>query len=346
MPELQLSVIIPSRDGRELLAACLPPLLADLEALGEAEVIVVDDHSSDDSLSFLREAFPKIRIVALNATSGSTGAAGFAAACNAGAHIARAPTLAFLNNDAEVRLGWSAALLAALDADAHAAIAGGLTLFRTFPPTVNSAGVLVGHSGSAADIGLGARLSAVNLAPRAVAAVSGVSMAARADWFGATGGFEEQLFMYFEDVELCVRAWREGRSVRFTPESVVLHRGAATAGQRQDRLRSYYGSRNRLLVAALCLDRSDLPRAVAVLLAQDLAAVASLAARGQLRAAVMTSRGRARGAGDGLRSLRAARQRRLAKKRYVRDFAELHELGLIAGLGATLREFARLQRLR
>src|SRR5205823_10149878 len=90
-------------------------------------------------------------------------------------------------------------------------IAGGLTLFRSQPERVNSAGIRIAMSGAAIDNGFGRPVQHVDLTERDVAGVSGVSMAVKRDWFRAIGGFDESFSMYFEDADLCLRAWVAGQ---------------------------------------------------------------------------------------------------------------------------------------
>jgi GT2 family glycosyltransferase len=331
-----LSVVVPSRDGRDWLAIALPPLTADLSGLA-GEVIVVDDGSRDGTAAWLLDAFPDVRVV----SPPGEGQAGFAAACNAGARAARAPVLAFLNNDAEVRPGWARALLAELAAHPEAVVVGGLSLRRDAPDLVDSAGIRLSPFGSASDIAIGRPAATVGPESREVAGVSGVNLAVRAAWFADTGGFDEQLFMYFEDVDLCLRAWFGGHTVRFTPAAVVLHAGSATAGIRYAPLRNYYGSRNRIIVAAKSHGRLGALGAIPALLAQDAATILWIGLTGHPRRAWRTARDRTRGARDGLRRAWPAMRH---APRGERTFAELRRAGLTAGWRSSAAEFARIRR--
>ena len=77
------SIIIPTYNGKALLATCLPALRGQTYPADRFEVIVVDDASSDGTLAYLAAEFPEVRVVALAQNSG------FIAACNAGVAVAQ-----------------------------------------------------------------------------------------------------------------------------------------------------------------------------------------------------------------------------------------------------------------
>src|ERR1700754_2933164 len=82
-PRPTLSVVIPTWNGRELLADCLPALERSLDGLDDAEVLVADHDSSDGTGDWLEREWPGVRLVPLGRN------AGFAGAANAGAEAAR-----------------------------------------------------------------------------------------------------------------------------------------------------------------------------------------------------------------------------------------------------------------
>jgi GT2 family glycosyltransferase/glycosyltransferase involved in cell wall biosynthesis len=112
LPELDrprgVSVVIPSRDGKDLLGIVLPEVMAQIASAG-GEVIVVDNGSSDGTADFLRNSFPQV-ICHVNAQPLS-----FARAVNAGIRHARYSHVCLLNNDMTIEAGFFAALLAAFE---------------------------------------------------------------------------------------------------------------------------------------------------------------------------------------------------------------------------------------
>ena len=75
-------------------------------------------------------------------------------------------------------------------------------------------------------------------APRVVSWVTGASMLIRREAFDAIGGFDEGFFLYFEDIDFCLRLSNAGRRVYYDPTVTVLHRrgvSARTAPERASR---------------------------------------------------------------------------------------------------------------
>ena len=103
---LSVSIVIPSFNGVELLKANIPSVTAACDAFrGRSEIIVVDDGSSDRTVSWLRQTFRQIRAVRLPRN------AGFARAANVGIQSASFPFVILLNNDVRVEPDFMAPLL-------------------------------------------------------------------------------------------------------------------------------------------------------------------------------------------------------------------------------------------
>jgi GT2 family glycosyltransferase/glycosyltransferase involved in cell wall biosynthesis len=103
-----VSVVIPSRNGRDLLATLLPEVAAQIGRVG-GEIIVVDNGSSDGTADFLRQAYPTVLLET------SAGPLSFAKAVNAGMRRSRCAQVCLLNNDMVIEDGFFAALLTAFD---------------------------------------------------------------------------------------------------------------------------------------------------------------------------------------------------------------------------------------
>lgn len=236
-----VSVIIPNYNGRRLLDPCLRALLRQTYAQKLIEVILVDDASTDDSVAYVREHYPQVKIVELAHNSG------LAAGCNAGARAAASDLLVMLNNDTEPEPGWLAALVEVAEAHPLAgAVASKMLLFDR-RDTLHNAGDVMGADGIPRNRGVWEIDGGQYDTRTEVFGGCGGGVAYRRDAWEAAGGFDERLFMYLEDVDLAWRLQLLGWQARFAPAARLYHHLSATGG---GTLASYYTGRNTIWVIA------------------------------------------------------------------------------------------------
>jgi len=217
LPRPDCSVVIPSYNGRALLATCLasirrhrPPSLA-------IEVIVADDASTDDTPGWLAVAHPDVRPVRLDRN------AGFCGAANAGIAAAVGKYVQLLNNDTEVTAGWIEAGLAPF-ADPRVGSVAPLVLVRSDPGRVDSAGDSYAAFGWPSKRGHGQDAGHwADRPPDRVFGASGSSAFYRADALRAVGGFDPSFGSYYEDVDLAFRLRWAGHDCAFAPDCRILH---------------------------------------------------------------------------------------------------------------------------
>ncbi|MEK7765560.1 MAG: glycosyltransferase family 2 protein, partial [bacterium] len=225
-----MSVVIPNWNGRALLEVNVPAVLAELErarAAGRAaELIVVDDGSTDDSAAWLRRAHPQVRVIE-RARNG-----GFAAACNLGVRAAAGEIVYLLNSDAEFLPGALSTVPAAFEAPDVFAMAS--LEERGWWPI----GDLRGR-GQAPP--LRARYIRAPLPGRTpVLFASGGHAAFRRSMFLELGGFDERYApFYWEDIDLCWRARRRGWRILLDPRSRVRHAGGGSLLRAAGRVRRW-----------------------------------------------------------------------------------------------------------
>jgi len=237
----RVSVIIPNYNGRRFLDTCLGALLRQTYAEELIEVILVDDASTDDSVAYVRERYPRVKIVELVHNSG------LAAGCNAGARAAAGDLLVMLNNDTEPEAGWLAALVDVAEAHPRVgAVASKMLLFDR-RDTLHNAGDVMGADGIPRNRGVWEIDRGQFDACTEVFGGCGGGVAYRRDAWEATGGFDERLFMYLEDVDLAWRLQLLGWQARFAPAARLYHHLSATGG---GTLASYYTGRNTMWVIA------------------------------------------------------------------------------------------------
>ena len=228
-----VSVIVVNYNGRQHLSRCLSALARQDAA---HEVVLVDNGSDDGSVDLVRRLFVGVRVLSLGRNTG------FAAANNAGARAARGRYLAFLNNDTEPAPTWLMALRAGLDASPDAGFATSRIVYMENPSVVDSAGDVVTRSGGAFKRGHGGPASEL-LEPGYVFGACGAACLFRREVFEEAGGFDEDFFLTYEDVDLSYRAQLLGYRCRYVPDALVAHAGSATIG-RVSRMAVFYGQRN------------------------------------------------------------------------------------------------------
>ena len=250
----QASIVIPTWNGAHHLSICLDALAA--QGLAAAEVIVVDNGSTDDTASVLAR-YPDLKILALPKNLG------FARAVNAGIEASRGEIVVLLNNDTEVAPGWLEALLRPFSDPSVGMTTSKLLLFDD-RARLHTTGDTVGLDGLAANRGFGERDEGQYDEAIEVFGANAAAGAYRQAMLDEIGLFEPAFESYFEDVDLAWRARLAGWDCRFTPDAVVFHHVSATGG---GPYASYRVARNRLWTLARCMPISLLRRHAPVIVA-------------------------------------------------------------------------------
>jgi GT2 family glycosyltransferase len=295
-------VVVLNWNGRAWLERCLQAL--ERQTFREFEVVVVDNASSNNSVPFMRERFPLYRVVALDRN------VGFAAGNNAGAAGASAPYLAFLNNDTEVDPGWLTGLVRAAEAHPNADLVASKIVYMNRPDLVDSAGDSYLRCGGAFKLHHG-QPAATAPGPREVFGACGAAFLIRRDVWEALNGFDEDLFMVYEDVDLSYRARLLGARCFYAPDALVLHAGSAALG-RMSANAVYYGQRNLEWTWIKNSPGSLLLRSLPSHLLYDLAGLAAYARAGHLGAWMRGKLAAIRGLGVVLRKRRHVQRSRVA----------------------------------
>jgi GT2 family glycosyltransferase len=267
-----VSVVIVNYNGRRWIDDCLTAVLSQQDV--QPEVIFVDNASTDGSVEYVGERFPAVRIVALQENTG------FAGGNNAGARAARGRLLAFLNNDTVADGRWLASLRLALDANPDAGLATSRIVYMHDPETVDSAGDAYTRAGGAFKRGHGAMASAY-LEPCEVFGACGAAFMIRRKLFEELGGFDEDFFLVYEDVDLSYRAQLRGQRVLYVPGAIVRHAGSASMGT-VSRTSVFHGQRNLEWVYVKNTPAPMLLRTLPAHVIYSLAGAAYLATAGRL----------------------------------------------------------------
>ncbi|SDZ41364.1 glycosyltransferase [Herbiconiux ginsengi] len=204
------------------------------------EIIVLDNDSGDDSVERIRSAAPEITLI----ESGEN--LGFAAGCNRAVAVAKGQYIALLNNDARPDPLWLSAAVTAFEADpAVSAVASRVLDWEG--ETIDFVDAAMTWSGMAYKPLTGhPRDDASHSRQKDVLFATGSAMLVRADAWRELGGFDEDFFMFYEDVDLGWRLNLAGGRVRYVPESLVYHRHHASMTRFGGYRESYLLERNAL----------------------------------------------------------------------------------------------------
>ncbi len=219
-----ISVIIVNHNGEEHMRRCLESLRS---SGPEIEILVVDNASSDGSLDMVREIFPEARVFEQNRNLG------FGAANNLAAKEARGESLLLLNADAWLEAGALQLLHERLRREDRLALVAPALFYpdgrRQFvwSPERGVAGEALQQLRNPFEKQGWAHGATMRHLSRLVGRLwfTAACVLVRSDAFAAVGGFDEMFFMYFEDVDLCVRLENAGWRLAQEPDAVVHHAG-------------------------------------------------------------------------------------------------------------------------
>jgi N-acetylglucosaminyl-diphospho-decaprenol L-rhamnosyltransferase len=226
---VNLSIIILSYNTRALTLKCIESLIGQHRRelrLGELEIIVVDNNSSDGSVDIIKNN-ETVKLIQ------SKENLGFGRGCNLGAKAATGKYLLFLNSDTEIldkgflemtsfleknsKIGILGGRLENEDGSAQSSVGKFYNLFNLFI-------MLLGFE----------RLGFLRSSPNSTKKVdwiSGACMMVRRDIFEKLTGFDEKFFMYIEDMEICFRAQKLGYETYFYPNIKLKHKSLGSSNK-------------------------------------------------------------------------------------------------------------------
>lgn len=236
MPELLVSVVIPTLAADERLRECVESLALQTER--NFEVIVVDNSGRGAVRQGGTAAGARIIENGHNA--------GFGGAINQGIRASAGRYIATLNDDAVAHPGWLAALVKALEGRPDAGMCASQVRFFG-ERRLDSAGMLVARDGTSRQRGHDRPPEDFPVAEEALLP-SGCAALYRRAMLDDIGGFDERFFLYCEDTDLGLRARWAGWKCLYEPGAVVEHHYSHSAGAASP-LKAYFVERNRLFVA-------------------------------------------------------------------------------------------------
>ncbi len=235
-----ISIIIPNWNGKRFLKGCLDSLKC--QTFKDFEVIIVDNNSDDDSVSFVKENYPDVRIIELASNRG------FAGGVNEGIKAAKGSLIFLLNNDTVIGEYCLQALYNAAGENPDTGFfATKMIFYGTNPSVINAAGDALGIDGAARNIGYKEVDTGQYDVEREVFGACAGAALYRRKIFDEVGLFDEDFYIVLEDVDLDFRAQLAGYRCLYVPKAVVYHIHAGSMGKASN-FTFYWITRNDLNV--------------------------------------------------------------------------------------------------
>lgn len=233
-----LTIQIVNYNSRRDLVECLEAIQKDVPRELDLQVVVINNEAEKIGGDLSR--FPHVEIIETGKNIG------FGQAHNLGAKSARGECIFFLNPDANVLPGALKELISVVAADKKVGIVGPL---------------IMGRSGFVEEEHCGRRKDLTSLIKGKIRGdrekkldvifevdwLSGGAMLIRRDLFESLGGFDDNFFMYFEDVDLCLRARKKNQKIVVNSKAKVLHKSGRSFASHRIKKKHYYASQDYYL---------------------------------------------------------------------------------------------------
>jgi len=220
------AVVILNWNGVEQLRAFLPSVV---EHTQDAEIIIADNASTDNSVDWVRQQYPQIRIISLTQNYG------YAGGYNEALKFVDADFLVLLNSDIEVTSAWLQPLINVLEQNPRVAACQPKILSYNDKTHFEYAGAAGGYIDKYGIPFCKGRIFKTIEAdtdqynqPAEVFWASGACLTIRNTIFKKIGGFDADFFAHMEEIDLCWTIHRLGYSIQYVPNSTIYHVGGAT----------------------------------------------------------------------------------------------------------------------
>ena len=244
--EEEVAIVILNYNGADHLQTYLPSVRSTVHP--NARIIVVDNCSTDQSTSVIKEHFPHVELMLLEENFGFTG--GYARALQ----LIDSPILVLLNSDVRVQKEWLKEALEVLNRDPKIAVVQPRILSDVSPGHFEYAGAAGGWLDKWGYPFCRGRLfdslepAAGNYLDEAdIFWASGCAFVIRNEAYQKAGGLDPQFFAHLEEIDLCWRLQRMGYQIKYAPKSMVYHLGGGTLNYQSPR-KTFLNFRNSLFM--------------------------------------------------------------------------------------------------
>ena len=251
---MDLSIIIVNYNVKEFLQNLLHSAEKASSRISK-EIIVIDNASDDGSVDIIKQKFPTVKLIE------NKNNIGFGSANNQGLKIAQGKYILFINPDCIVSENTFDKMISFFNEHPDCGLAGckilnsdgslQLACRRSFPGPWTSFTKVTGLSNLFPGTRIFARYNLTYLdenRTHEVDAVSGSFMMIKRDAYEKVGGFDDQFFMYGEDLDLCYRVQKAGFKVYYVPDTQIIHyKGESTKRSNLDETKLFYDAMHKFV---------------------------------------------------------------------------------------------------
>lgn len=237
----KISIVIPNYNGERFIEGCLEAIYCQEEGTPDFDIIIVDDRSTDTSVSIIGAKYPGVKVI-INEKN-----IGFAGSVNRGITESDAEYVILLNNDTKVKPDFVKNLFLAIEKDANIFSVSSKMLMWDNEKLLDDAGDIFTIFGWARAIGKGKPASKYDKPASVFSACAGAAIY-RKSLLEKTGLFDEEHFAYLEDLDIGYRAKILGFKNMYEPGAEVIHYGSASFGSRYSERKAYLSAKNNVYV--------------------------------------------------------------------------------------------------
>lgn len=235
----KVTVVIPNWNGMRFLETCLDALRK--QDTEDFVTLVIDNASEDESVSFMRENYPEVRVEVMKENLG------FSGGVNEGIRMSETPYVLLLNNDTEVTPSFVSSMTKAIEKDEKIFSVSAKMLKFHDRERIDDAGDLYTILGWGAQRGIDRKADEKRYCrPCTVFSACAGAAIYRKAVFEEIGLFDLSHFAYLEDIDVGYRAMLYGYRNVYEPSAIVYHVGSGTTGSRYNDFKVRLAARNNI----------------------------------------------------------------------------------------------------
>ena len=235
--EKKVTIVIPNYNGKRFLDDCLSSL--ERQTSKDFETLVIDNASQDDSVSYIREHYPWVKIAVMRHNLG------FSGGVNVGIGMCTTPYVLLLNNDTRSFPKMVEELIKTIESADDIFSVSCKMIQLCHKELMDDAGDMYSLLGWAYQRGVGRPCAKYNRACRIFSACAGAAIYRR-EVFEEIGYFDEMHFAYLEDLDVGYRARIAGYDNIYCPTAIVYHVGSGTSGSKYNPFKVKLAARNNI----------------------------------------------------------------------------------------------------